>query len=256
MLRRTKLLGAMCNIGQKKIGVESGPKVLKNMFNNEIELLVMDNTLSYRTLYETHRIYSLAHKVITIGGDHSIAASTVAGSADVYSDDLQVIWVDAHADLNTYDSSLTKNEHGMPVSKLLGIENIYQFNEITPNQIIYLGLRDVDEYEQKKLEELNIEHYTAEQTKSNLTDILKNIISRKKNIHISFDVDALDPKYFPSTGTPVDDGLTIEEGKQILETLKPYTVSADFVEFNPSLTDNNQSNRDAKLLKELIEIIL
>jgi len=256
MQRRIKLLGAMCHNGQKQTGVELAPKVLKDMFDMNIELLPMNTDTSYRTLYETHSLYSLAHKVITIGGDHSISASTVASSSNIYNENLLVVWVDAHADLNTYDSSLTKSEHGMPVSKLLGIENTYNFHEITPKQIIYLGLRDVDEYEQNKLNELGIEHYTIQETKDNMTNILDNIIKRKNKIHISFDVDSLDPKYFPSTGTPVENGLTIEEGKQILQTLRPQTISVDFVEFNPSLTNEEQSNTDAKLLKELIEIML
>ena len=128
MQRRIKLLGAMCHNGQKQTGVELAPKVLKDMFDMNIELLPMNTDTSYRTLYETHSLYSLAHKVITIGGDHSISASTVASSSNIYNENLLVVWVDAHADLNTYDSSLTKSEHGMPVSKLLGIENTYNFH--------------------------------------------------------------------------------------------------------------------------------
>ena len=255
MQRRVKLLGSMCKMGQKKKGVEFAPLLMNQRFDMNIELLKMDTPLSYNTLFETHKLYSLAHKVITIGGDHSIAASTIASSADIHGDNLLVVWVDAHADINTRNSSTTKNEHGMPVSKLLGIENTYKLPEITPKQIIYLGLRDVDEYEQNKLDELGIEYYNATDTKQNLDTILGDIINRNNKIHISFDVDVLDPEFFLSTGTPVEGGLNIEEGGKILQTLKSQTISADFVEFNPYLINKEHSLRDAKVLKELIEII-
>tara|TARA_B110000208_G_scaffold51501_1_gene67645 strand:+ start:5759 stop:6535 length:777 start_codon:yes stop_codon:yes gene_type:complete len=253
----SQIIGASCKYGQPKIGVETAPELLKDSM--AINMPIIDNFEDdgYTKLFNIHnKCLSENLLPITIGGDHSISFSTVASSVKYYQGDLTLIWVDAHADIHTRDSSETKNMHGMPVGGLLGHDNIFNFPELKPQQLIYIGLRDVDEYEQQIIDSLDIEHYTAEFVRNHsLSDILENIYNKTEAIHLSLDVDVMDPIHFGSTGTPVEDGLSIKETKQILSKFKPKIKSVDFVEFNPSLTNTAQATRDLETLTQLINIV-
>ena len=255
----SRFIGACCKDGQTKSGVELAPIIIKKALGIQ-DMPMIENfqsDIGYKDLFNIHN--SLIKKdllPITIGGDHSIAFSTVASSVEYFKDDLTVIWVDAHADIHTRFSSLTNNLHGMPLGGLLGHDNIFNFQEIQPSQLIYIGLRDVEEYEQQKINDLGIENYTAEDIKNtSLTEILEKIYNTTEYVHMSVDVDVIDPEYFKSTGTPVDNGLTIKDTKEIISKFRPKIKSIDFVEFNPLLTDPNQSNKDLNTLKQLISIV-
>jgi len=186
---------------------------------------------------------------VTLGGDHSLAMGTVSGTLTSYPDAC-VIWIDAHADINTSKTTESGNIHGMPVSFLLGLgENHPEFAWIRPvlkpERIVYIGLRDVDTGEKRILKENNIKAFSMHEVdKYGIGKVVEMALdhvnpNRDLPIHLSFDVDALDPSVAPSTGTPVRGGLTFREGHYICEAIHEtgLLVALDLMEVNPSLAD-------------------
>ena len=240
----TKVIGACCRAGQPLQGTESAPHEVYKMLRRPGSMEMIDSFdllgNGYRDLYKKHNAYlHQKNKVITVGGDHSISLSTVASSGEKYKDDLVVVWVDAHPDINTRESSYTKNIHGMPVASFLGIDNLFNLPTINPSQLIYIGIRDIDEYEQTLLDTHNIEHYNMKYIqKYGIKDIINNISKIDVPIHLSLDVDAVDPTEFISTGTPVPFGLRKNDVWDIVTKLKKNLVSTDIVELNTNLSTN------------------
>jgi len=263
---------ANCNSGQKKLGVQKGPKAIfdglkirkgiHNCFDNLRENKKVYNTIDnrlflnkqgYQRLYKsTRRLLDIGNSVVTIGGDHSLAASTTSAFFDKFLDDGLLLWIDAHADVNTLESSPSGNTHGMPVASTFGIMHNPFETRYTPNfnQIIYLGLRDVDPWEKEVLRNHRITHYTMETIKDKglktVLDEVNGKIDEKKNIHISFDVDAVDPGLISATGTPVAGGLNMEDIETIIRSIPLKKVKClDFVEYNPDLEENCNSLENA-----------
>jgi arginase len=179
---------------------------------------------------------------INLGGDHSIAAATVQPMLDYYKQDLLVIWIDAHADLNTYDSSLTKNIHGMPVGALTGLmDHWYKMSPakhtiLDVKNLLYIGIRDLDTFEQETILQKDIPHFP---TYTN--DTIRFIKAHPAQyIHISCDIDSMDPLIMPSTGTAVPHGLTLKNVMNIIKAAKPRLVGFDLVEFNPLIGNKRQ----------------
>lgn len=191
---------------------------------------------------------------LTIGGDHSLGTGTMIGMSRAYSD-VATIWVDAHADINTAATTPSGNLHGCPVSFALGLEGSYiePYNKWLPeptknvhNRIVFIGLRDIDAGERKILKEHKIKAFSMHhidkfgigKVVEMALDYLNHDTSRRdRPIHLSFDVDAMDPAVAPSTGTPVRGGLTFREGHYICEAVHETgsLVGMDMVEVNPHL---------------------
>jgi len=186
---------------------------------------------------------------VTLGGDHSLAMGTISGTLSKHPDAC-VIWIDAHADINTVESTESGNIHGMPVSFLMGLgQKVEEFSWVQsilkPKNLVYIGLRDVDAGEKKILRENNIKAFSMHEVDKygigKVVDMALDHVNpdRNKPIHLSFDVDALDPSVAPSTGTPVRGGLTFREGHYICEAIYEtgLLVALDLMEVNPSLAD-------------------
>ncbi|KAF9265695.1 Ureohydrolase [Marasmius fiardii PR-910] len=186
---------------------------------------------------------------LTLGGDHSLAMGTISGTLEAHPDAC-VVWVDAHADINTADTTDSGNIHGMPVSFLIGIgEKFSEFAWVKPalkaNRIVYIGLRDVDSGEKRILRENKIKAFSMHEVdKYGIGKVVEMALdhvnpNRDLPIHLSFDVDALDPSVAPSTGTPVRGGLSFREGHYICEAIWETGLLAalDIMEVNPSLAD-------------------
>lgn len=267
-------------------GVENGPKVLRD--NNLLNIFKENHTVTdMGEVYVKHvdainkyasnknmkyldevidANVGLADKVylalenntlpITIGGDHSLALGSIAGSSKYYgNDNLAVIWVDAHGDINTDETTPSGNIHGMPLAASMGLghkslTNLYfDGQKVKPENIFLLAVRDLDIGELELIEESNLNLWKIQDIKykgiNTVLSELKSMIKAKNinNIHLSFDIDGLDPEYVPGTGTPVENGLTFAEGKTILETVISTNLvkAIDFVEFNPSLDVNNKT---------------
>ncbi len=202
---------------------------------------------------------------IALGGDHSIAIGTIAGLTQ-HKQRLGVIWVDAHADMNTPVTSPSGNIHGMALAVSLGLGDT-RFTSIggkqpklQPERVVLVGVRSLDEGEKQIIRSHRITCFTMHDIdRLGMSRVMEEAIHiaslDSDGVHVSFDIDSVDPREAPGTGTPVRGGLNYREAHLAMELLyKAHIVtSADFVEVNP-LLDN--SHLTAKLTVELIASLL
>lgn len=206
------------------------------------------NWQPYEKAYEKiSQLLKTQAPVINWGGDHSIGISTVGAFTEQYPDGY-VVWIDAHADVNLPEYSLSGNTHGMPLAFLLNLENFGEKNFswlkcfLNPEKLIYVGLRDVDPFEQQILDKLKIRYYTAQDIKTKgMVHVAREIssICNHQNLHVSFDIDSVDPRLAPATGLHVPNGLLTEDLQMLTWYLGDSAIlrSVDVVEVNPSMTD-------------------
>jgi len=205
---------------------------------------------------------------VVLGGDHSLAMGTIGGTFEIYPNAC-VVWVDAHADINTPGTTDSGNIHGMPVSFLLGIaENVPEFAWVKPvlraNRLVYIGLRDIDSAEKRILKKNNIKAFSMHEVdKYGIGKVVEMALdavnpNRDLPIHLSFDVDALDPTVAPSTGTPVRGGLTFREGHYICEALHEtgLLIAFDLMEVNPGLADEESVRKTVSVGCSLVRAAL
>lgn len=195
---------------------------------------------------------------ITLGGDHAIAMGTVPGVAKGRRTGL--LWIDAHADLNTPDTSPSGNVHGMPVAHLLGLgDERFRRNwgggaVVSPQDVVFIGLRSVDQDERERIRDLGITAYTMKDIdQRGIAPIAAEALERladTERLHVSFDADVLDPTLAAGVGTPVPGGLTYREAHLLMELLADAgrVTSLDLVEVNPIL---DVQNRTAAILVEM-----
>jgi arginase len=200
---------------------------------------------------------------IFLGGDHSISVGSVAGASKRGSTGL--IWIDAHADFNTPQTSPSGNIHGMPVAALLGdgpralVDVGYPGAKLQPSHVAMIGIRNLDLEERRRLSESEISVFTmTDIDEHGIASITRQALSRLSHldtIHVSLDMDALDPEVAPGVGTPVPGGLTYREAHLVMEILcqSNKVMSLDIVEINPILDNRNQT---AKLAVELAASLL
>jgi len=219
---------------------------------------------------------------LILGGDHSIGIGSLAGILRARPN-TGVLWIDAHADLNTPLTSETGNMHGMPLGLL--VEGVFEdhasipgcewlaFNNnengdvprLSPDSLVYIGLRDVDVAERKAIRELGILAFTmfdidkygiGEVMQMALDHLLQNQPNRP--IHLSYDIDAIDPALAPATGTSVHGGLNFREAHYVVEAAVKtgLLASADLVEVNPTLAEGRDANETTLLGLHIVESIL
>ncbi|MFA5577436.1 MAG: arginase [Tissierellaceae bacterium] len=198
-----------------------------------------------------------------IGGDHALGAGSIAGAAKFFGE-LAVIWVDAHGDINTEETSPSGNIHGMPLAASMNVghpmlTNIYfEGIKVKPENVYILGGRDIDRGEFELAERLNLNLYTSDIiNERGLDNILEEIINKINTssvdgVHLSFDIDVLDSSLVPGTGTPVENGFTMEEAKQVFTSLlkEGFVNSMDFVELNPKI-----DHEDGRTVDNCMEIV-
>ena len=197
---------------------------------------------------------------LTLGGDHSLAIGSIAGVLQ-HKENPGLIWFDAHGDINTEDTSPSGNIHGMPVAVALGLGNERLVSiggkdkKLKTENIVYVGCRDLDPGERKALKELNIAVFTMHEIdRYGMTEVIEQAIKIATDgtdgIHVSFDIDTMDPFYASGTGTRVPGGLTYRESHLALEmvALTGKLISADFVEINPLIDNQNQTAKTAVAL--------
>lgn len=200
---------------------------------------------------------------LSLGGDHSMSIGTVAGLAEAGATGL--LWVDAHADINTPASSPSGNVHGMPVAHLLGMgdERLTAIwgggGVVRPEHVVYVGLRSVDPAERDLLRELGILAFSMKEVDQRgvayLAAAALERLSGLPRLHVSFDADVLDPAIAPGVGTPVPGGLTYREAHLLMELLADSgrVTSLDLVEVNPILDSGNET---AAILVEMAASLL
>ena len=179
---------------------------------------------------------------VVLGGDHSIAMGTLAGLTRARKEAPGLVWVDAHSDINSPESSPSGNVHGMPL--WFALKNGYALSETT----VQIGLRDVDSIEKKLLRESGVRAFSmSDVDKLGMTRVMEEALAVAgaggRPIHVSFDMDAIDPSEAPGTGTPVKGGLSYREAHLAMEMLfeSGQLDSIEMVEINPILDTRNQT---------------
>ena len=219
---------------------------IKNGVKNYDAVLQMIEALRV----DVKNVLDYGNRAIVLGGDHSIAMGSISGVLSKYPN-VGVIWYDAHTDINTEASSPSGNAHGMPLAMLMGLcesDINNQGHLLNPRNVYWVGVRSMDSGERETIHRLGIEGhvYTAEKVHQIGMETVMHQIrtafqeNRVEQLHLSFDVDGMDPLIVPATGTPVEAGLNEIECDAFLDELKegmPELVSVDFVEYNPLLDD-------------------
>lgn len=202
---------------------------------------------------------------LVLGGDHSIAAGTVAGVAAHHrsqGNKIGLIWIDAHADMNTPEISPTGNVHGMPLACCIGLgppeltHLLGYAPKVEARNVAIIGLRDIDEHEKPGVKSTGVHPFTMRSIdEMGMRAVIRRAIEIASDgtsgFHLSFDMDAVDPKEAPGVGTPVRGGLTYREAHLALELIcdSGGMLSMEVVEVNPVL---DEANRTAVLGVELV----
>ncbi len=202
---------------------------------------------------------------LILGGDHSISAGSVSGVAQYYqrrNEAIGIIWVDAHADMNTPATTPSGNVHGMPLASLIGdgpseLVNLCGFSpKVDPRNVALIGLRDVDTLEARHVKESGVRTFTMRDIdERGMPAVMQEAIALASagtaGIHLSFDMDSIDPDEAPGVGTPVRGGLSYRETHLAMEILADsgQLVSLEVVEVNPVL---DVANRTADLAVEVV----
>lgn len=268
-----KIIKAETSLGSSNKGAEMTPKILlKNglleaLHQNKIgyEILDLPKTKkiseastsmvkNHATLTSLNRsIYDLAvksknkdDKVLLIGGDHSASIGSLFATKK--SDPKAVLlYIDAHPDCNSPDSSPSHNMHGMSLATVLGdsLYNDYKFPKYKYSEVIILGAKDIDPHERKYIKDKLIKMYTISDIIANgIGEVMKEIIKfvSDKPLHVSLDIDAIDASEAPGTGIVNKGGLTYREIRYITETLSTKNIrSIDLMELNPKRDPENKT---------------
>jgi arginase len=192
---------------------------------------------------------------VLLGGDHTIGQPSVLASINKTEniDDLYVVWIDTHPDINSFASSTTKNYHGMPLAGCLGYEPAwFETNKTThlpSSHLLYYGIRDCDKYETEQIAQNDIFHTSDSVTLRNqLAKIM--ILNPSAKFHVSFDVDALDSEYLDSTGCLFDKtrGLSPKDVIDVIKMIKSKMIAFDIAEYNPTIGDKTKSETTLKTI--------
>jgi arginase len=202
---------------------------------------------------------------LILGGDHSVAIGTIAGVASYAVKTrkrLGILWIDAHGDFNTERSTPSGNIHGMPLAVAIGLGAREltsvggDFRKVDPKQVVLIGTRDLDDGERKNIKQSGVSVFSMEEIdKDGMSAVLGRALRKMRDVdllHVSLDVDAIDPSVAPGVGTPVKGGLNYREAHLIMETVNENgkMTSLEVVEVNPILDNRNQS---AEFAVELVQ---
>lgn len=285
---KTFITGAGSDLGVHIDGAHLGPvqlmNDLKGFYKGESFSLIQDeNIIKSRNLsdlrkndYEIDKFNTkLYQKIlekakdgyfpITIGGDHSVAVASALASAKVH-ENIGIIWFDAHTDYNTFDTTVTGNIHGLPLAAITGYKNgelryFHDGNIIQTSKAVVVGARSIDDWEKDNIKYSGITVFTTEDIKEKgveavVEEAFRIAGDRTKGIHISYDLDLIDPEIAPGVSVPEFDGISEEEAMKINEIVMKHldqVVSYDLVEFNPLRDENRKTEQIAiNLLAQII----
>lgn len=282
MKKKISIIGVPTDLGQGRRGVDMGPSAIRyanaiprlEKLGHEVkdlgDIIIpqieerLPNDFNLKCLEEVIAAnQELAAKIdaimgegrfpLVLGGDHSIAIGSIAGLTK-HKKNMGVIWYDAHGDLNTGETSPSGNIHGMSLGVSLGVghdklTNIMGFSpKIKPENVIIIGARDLDEGERKLIKEIGIKVFTMHEIDRLgmayvMEEAIKHVSNGTDGVHLSLDLDALDPHDAPGVGTPVLGGISYRESHLAMEILAEADIltSAEFVEVNPILDHENKT---------------
>lgn len=241
------------DFGDIKIGKRDDLKIANKNLKYLHEIKVASEHLSK----QVYNMMTKNYLPLILGGDHTTAIGSIAGISRYLKEKkkkLGVIWIDAHADMNSERTTPTGNIHGMPLAISLGIGNRDLTNiegfmpKVDMKHIAMIGIRDLDKGEATRIKRDKPIVYTmSDVDKMGIHEVMEKVIAalyrKVDHIHVSFDIDAMDPALAPGTGTPVPGGFDYREGQLLMETLyaRGCMDSLDVVEVNTRLDDRNKS---------------
>lgn len=256
MLEQFRTIVAECKYGQPIDGVQHGGQYIANTFNlnvrDKIEQSLFNgvdgtNNNGYHMLSKSIINQHKTGKTLLLGGDHSVGISSLDAMLELYGENLRVLWIDAHADINDYKHSISGNIHGMPLGfHFIGTDNTipwrYRQNRLKPHQLYYYGIRDLDQFEKDIISDYNIKHT------NHINDDLIQFMKEAPFLMISFDVDSIDPHYVDATGTKVDKGISPDCIKHIMHYGMQHCnlIHLDITELNPKIGDIEKSIESLK----------
>lgn len=288
------ILGAPMDLGAGRRGVDMGPSALRvanlnsrltslgyivedlgNVRVDQPESIPIGPERARYLPQIVHTCQRLAERVLqacteervplVLGGDHSIAIGTVAGVSSFYHQQgkkVGLIWIDAHADMNTPETSPSGNVHGMPLACCIGhgpheLTHLLDFApKVDPANVVLVGIRDVDREERSFVQKTGVNTFTMRDIdergmRTVMTEAIRLASEGTEGFHLSLDMDSVDPKEAPGVGTPVRGGLSYREAHLAMELLCDGSgfVSMEVVEVNPVLDNANQT---AELAVELV----
>ncbi|MDZ7360158.1 MAG: arginase [candidate division KSB1 bacterium] len=286
-----RIIGVPMDLGQSRRGVDMGPSALRYAgLSQRLRKLghivedVGNITVAVRdTLPESggmaflpsvvkacEQIYEQGRQAMAagclplfVGGDHSIAVGTVGGVT--HEAPAGLLWIDAHGDFNTPESSPSGNIHGMPLAALLGLGRPELINlgrpgpKLKSSDVVLIGVRDLDPQEKELLKESRIGIYSMREIdERGIAAVVREALARLQHLprlHVSLDLDCLDPMEAPGVGTPVAGGLSYREAHLLMEILADTgrVGSIDVVEINPILDERNHT---AEIAAELLASLL
>ena len=265
---RTMIFGAGTDLGVNIDGASLGPVQLMNdlkafykgesmMFEQDKDIIKSRNLSDRRKneyeieKFNTNLYKNMVDKIkeeyfpIMIGGDHSAAIASALASAKV-NIDVGIIWIDAHTDYNTFETTVTGNIHGLPLAAINGYKNselryYHDGKVIQPSRTVIIGARSIDDAEKDNVKYSGVTVYTTQDIKEKgieaiMDEAFKIAGYKTKGIHISYDLDIIDPDVAPGVSVPEFDGINEEEAMQINEYIISHmqsVLSYDLVEFNP-----------------------
>ncbi len=289
------VLGVPMDLGSGRRGVDMGPSAIRIAgvadrlgelghkvvdegdipIKNVEELKVGNERARYLTeiarasallARKVDRIMDRGHFPLVLGGDHSIAVGTLSGiaaAAQRQGKKVGLLWIDAHGDINTPETSPSGNIHGMPLAALLGYGPqeltavAGDFPKVAPENVALVGIRSLDAGEKSRLKQTGVQvHTMADIDRHGVHKIMEKALARVTKgagyVHVSFDLDAVDPTVAPGVGTPVKGGLDYREAHLIMEVIAEAGVmtSLEMVEVNPIL---DQGNASAAFAVELVQ---
>lgn len=212
----------------------------------------------------TYQALEQGHFPLITGGDHSVAMGSVSATSHFYrlkGQEIGLLWFDAHGDMNTPTSSSSGNIHGMPLAHLLGkgdqdlIDILMPGAKVKPENVVLMGIRDIDSHEQKIIRDSGIHVYTMRDIDERgmaavCREAIDLVTDDTAGFHLSFDLDGCDPSVIPGTGTAVQGGVNYREAHLLMELCAESQglLAMDVVELNPFLDDKNVSAERAVLL--------
>jgi arginase len=285
------VIGVPMDLGQARRGVDMGPSAVRyaglderlrrlgygiedsgNLAIRDRQLLPPSGGLAFlpEVVRASERVYNAGrralargHLPIFLGGDHSIAAGSVGGVT--HDEPKGVLWIDAHGDFNTPETSPSGNLHGMPLAALMGLGDPRLVDvgragaKLEPRDVVLIAVRDLDRAERELMKDQQVTVFTMREIDElGIAEVARQALSKLKHrpkVHVSLDMDALDPTEAPGVGTPVDGGLTYREAHLLMEILAEEAdiASIDVVEVNPILDHRNET---ARLAVELVASLL
>ena len=272
VVERVDIIGVPMDLGASRRGVDMGPSAVRYAkLRERLDRLGIPNVQDHGNLNVPDResatqsggdakyfpvidavcntLATLVRDAVTaggfpvvLGGDHSIAMGTLKGLREARKRAAGLVWIDAHSDINSPESSPSGNVHGMPL--FFALRNGYA----DPARTVQIGLRDVDPHEKQLLRESGVKAFSmSDVDRLGMPRVMEESLAitgtDARSVHVSFDMDGIDPSEAPGTGTPVKGGLSYREAHLIMEMLAESGAlgSMEMVEINPILDHRNQT---------------